>query len=110
MSKILELAREAGIDDWWESGNEVRGELNDLLTKFYTLARADLEAENAKLNSCVKEWVAANGPLGWIEELRAENAKLREVLERCMAVMEEDGLSRGLAYKAARAALGETKC
>lgn len=45
MSKILELAREVGIDDWWESGNEMREVLDEHLSRFYTLARADLEAE-----------------------------------------------------------------
>lgn len=42
MSKdILTLAREAGIDEWWDSGDEHREVLQDHLKRFAALVRAD---------------------------------------------------------------------
>lgn len=43
--QVIELAKQAGIDDWWESGNERREELDDLLTTFATLVRNAYRAE-----------------------------------------------------------------
>lgn len=74
MSKIMELANEAGFDSingkvyTWAGQHNVTEELN----KFYTLARADLEAELA----AATKTNAAHVPL--ILNLEAENAKLRD--------------------------------
>lgn len=51
MSKAIELAREAGMIVV-EAG--VAG-VTEAFEKFYTLARADLEAENAKLKDLLRE-------------------------------------------------------
>ena len=50
MNKIIELAREAGMSLENYGGTLlVRHLPSDSLERFYTLTRADLEAENAKL-------------------------------------------------------------
>lgn len=49
MKDVIELAEQAGIDAWWESGNESREELDDLLTAFATLVR------NAALEHAMQE-------------------------------------------------------
>ena len=38
---IIRMAREAGIDHWWESGNEHREVLQQHLERFAALVRAD---------------------------------------------------------------------
>ena len=38
---IIRMAREAGIDHWWESGNEHREVLQQHLERFTALVRAD---------------------------------------------------------------------
>lgn len=56
--QVIELAKQAGIDDWWESGNERREELDDLLTIFATLVRNAALDEAAQVisNWPVKNW------------------------------------------------------
>jgi len=39
--EIIEMAREAGIDEWWDSGNEHREVLQKHLEAFAELVRAD---------------------------------------------------------------------
>lgn len=64
MDKVIELAREAGfhtkgavIRTMHSNGSWVS--VNGELERFYTLARADLEAENAKLRSFTQEYIEA---------------------------------------------------
>ena len=46
---IIRMAREAGIDHWWESGNEHREVLQQHLERFAALVRAD------EREACAKE-------------------------------------------------------
>jgi len=42
---IIRMAREAGIDEWWDSGSEIREELQESLERFAELvAAAEREA------------------------------------------------------------------
>jgi hypothetical protein len=52
LSKTVQLAREAGIDAWWDSGSDWRETFNEHLKAFEALVRADereaMVAEAAK--------------------------------------------------------------
>jgi hypothetical protein len=41
LSKTVQLAREAGIDAWWDSGSDWRETFNEHLKAFEALVRAD---------------------------------------------------------------------
>jgi hypothetical protein len=41
MKTTIELAREAGIDAWWDSGSDWRETFNEHLKAFEALVRAD---------------------------------------------------------------------
>ena len=41
MKTVIEMAREAGIDDWWDSGSDWRENFNEYLQAFAELVRAD---------------------------------------------------------------------
>ena len=41
MKTTIDMAREAGIDAWWDSGGEFRGVFNEHLKAFEALVRAD---------------------------------------------------------------------
>jgi hypothetical protein len=41
MRDTIDMAREAGIDAWWDSGGEFRGVFNEHLKAFEALVRAD---------------------------------------------------------------------
>jgi hypothetical protein len=44
MKTTIELAREAGIDAWWDSGSDWRETFNEHLKAFEALVRADEQA------------------------------------------------------------------
>ena len=44
---VIRMAREAGIDDWWDSGSEQRETLQEHLERFATLVAA---AERERLH------------------------------------------------------------
>lgn len=41
MKTVIEMAREAGIDEWWDSGAEWRETFNEHIQAFAELVRAD---------------------------------------------------------------------
>jgi hypothetical protein len=45
MKTTIDMAREAGIDAWWDSGGEFRGVFNEHLKAFEALVRADEREE-----------------------------------------------------------------
>ena len=119
MDKVLELALLAGLDSvngkvyTWAGQHNVTEELE----KFYTLARADLEAEIFRLREHIIDQTKLEQEIAQLRKERqafkdvteyqkAENAKLREALENCMNILEVE-VFRGIAYQAASAALGE---
>ena len=107
MSKAITLAREAGM------GGDAFGWLasNHAIEKFYTLARADLEAE------CERRKTQFASAEFAVNELKAENAKLRDVFDElltnidhatsCGAWNVQAGSQTHETINAARAALGE---
>jgi hypothetical protein len=56
MKDTKAMAREAGIDEWWDSGSDWRETFNERLKAFETLVRADEREECAK--------VVENTPVG----------------------------------------------
>lgn len=109
MDKVIELAKKVGLDSvngkvyTWAGQHNVTEELK----KFYTLARADLEAE-------LLEQARIVGMGGERElKLMAENAKLRKALSPfVLANSSEEHMTlivRTADITAARAALGENK-
>ena len=49
MNDIIKMAQEAGVDDWWDSGNEQREVLQEVLERFAALVRADEREQCAKV-------------------------------------------------------------
>jgi hypothetical protein len=49
MRDTIDLIREAGIDEWWSSGGEVRETFDEYLKTFAELVRADEREACAKL-------------------------------------------------------------
>lgn len=49
LSKTVQLAREAGIDAWWDSGSDWRETFNEHLKAFEALVRADEREACAKV-------------------------------------------------------------
>jgi len=49
MKTTIELAREAGIDAWWDSGSDWRETFNEHLKAFEALVRADQREIDAKV-------------------------------------------------------------
>jgi hypothetical protein len=49
MRDTIDMAREAGIDAWWDSGGEFRGVFNEHLKAFEALVRADEREACAKV-------------------------------------------------------------
>lgn len=47
--EIIRMAREAGVDDWWDSGNEMRDVLQQHLEHFAELVAAAKKEECAKV-------------------------------------------------------------
>jgi predicted ArsR family transcriptional regulator len=52
LSKTVQLAREAGIDAWWDSGSDWRETFNEHLKAFEALVRADAIADERE--ACAK--------------------------------------------------------
>ena len=52
MRDTIDMAREAGIDDWWDSGGEFRETFDEYLKAFEALVRADEREACAKV--CVE--------------------------------------------------------
>ena len=47
--EITRMAREAGIDSWWDSGNEMREVFQQCLERFAALVRADEREKSLRL-------------------------------------------------------------
>jgi len=58
MKTAIEMAREAGIDEWWNSGSEWRETFDVHLERFAELVRADEREACARL---VDYWEARQG-------------------------------------------------
>ena len=54
MRDTIDMAREAGIDAWWDSGSDWRETFNEHLKSFEALVRADEREACAKV--CESEW------------------------------------------------------
>ena len=54
MRDTIDMAREAGIDAWWDSGSEFREIFDEHLKAFEALVRADEREACAKV--CENEW------------------------------------------------------
>lgn len=52
MKTVIEMAKEAGIDEWWDSGSEWRETFNERLERLVELARADAIASERE--ACAK--------------------------------------------------------
>ena len=96
--EVLKLAKAAGM-----TSIERKSEyLQDCFERFAALCRADLVSENERLQTCVSDWLYANGPDGWIEQLRKERdalkAKVLTLREAAWAVLsnEEHARSAGI--------------
>ena len=59
MKTVIEMAREAGIDEWWDSGSEWRETFDAHLERFAELVRADAIATERE--ACAK--VCENLPM-----------------------------------------------
>ena len=49
MKNVIDMARQAGIDEWWDSGSEWRETLDTHLELFAELVRADEREACARL-------------------------------------------------------------
>ena len=57
MKTAIEMAREAGIDEWWNSGSEWRETFDAHLERLVELARADEREACAKFCETHQVWV-----------------------------------------------------
>ena len=57
MKTVIEMAKEAGIDEWWDSGSEWRETFNERLERFAELVRAD---EREAVEGLLKEYDMVN--------------------------------------------------
>ena len=55
MRDTIDMAREAGIDDWWDSGGEFRETFDEYLKDFEALVRADEREETDRLRALCDE-------------------------------------------------------
>ena len=71
-----------------------------------------LHEENERNKTTIKEWLQANAPGGWIDELRALNQELLESLHECLGAVEgleaKAKIWSGIANKA-RAAIAKAE-
>ena len=106
MDKVLELADKAGM--CYVDAHRTITCTESALHRFYTLARADLEAE------CERRKTQFASAEFAVSELKAEIEKLREALQPfVLANSSEEHMTlivRTADITAARTALGETKC
>lgn len=81
MSKQTEVQRliQHMDDEWPEDwdGNAIRAELRRL------------HEENERRKATIKDWLRANAPGGWIDELRTLNADLLEALLSALPFVED---------------------
>jgi hypothetical protein len=74
MRDTIDMAREAGIDAWWDSGSEWRETFDEVLKAFEALVRADereacakvCESEAEMFKSCA--YGAGDGRYDWKED------------------------------------------
>lgn len=102
MEKIIELAKQAGIEDAYFVTPHP-GVLTQLQS-FYTLCRADLEAENAKLRDALNDLRITAPKSPECHHFHHDTNHQHGLDDECGPVQEYLN-----ALKAARAALGETK-
>ena len=98
MTRALGLAKQAGMTIHTDDAEYVA-----MLQNFYALARADLKADLAATMDLAEDYAQERN------ELKAENAKLKEVLERLARLGNGEHYGNSDGNMIARAALGETK-
>lgn len=110
MDKVIELARETGATPYTNRhypNNPHHTFSLEQLQKFYAIARADLEAENAKLRDRHDEISNALFRKGAnTRRLKVENAKLKAAMQ-LIATAENSALDLAYCKGVVRAALGE---
>lgn len=61
--QIIQMARDAGIDEWWDSGGDWRETFDEVLERFASAIRAATKEEDAKIcDESTKEWLSLNEP------------------------------------------------
>lgn len=53
--QIIQMARDAGIDEWWDGGGDWRETFDDVLERFASAIRASTKDEDAKICSSIAE-------------------------------------------------------
>ena len=76
MRDTIDMAREAGIDAWWDSGGDWRETFDGHLKAFEALVRADAIAEERE--ACAKV-CDDMGPCGFTGESCAEAIRSRSI-------------------------------
>ncbi len=76
MRDTIDMAREAGIDAWWDSGGDWRETFDEHLKAFEALVRADAIAEERE--ACAKV-CDDMGPCGFTGESCAEAIRSRSI-------------------------------
>jgi hypothetical protein len=74
MRDTIDMAHEAGIDAWWDSGSDWRETFNEHLKAFEALVRADAIADERE--ACAKV-CDDMGPCGFTGESCAEAIRAR---------------------------------
>jgi hypothetical protein len=71
--EIMDMARETGIDEWWDSGNEHREVLQKHLEAF--AARVDAKATAQEREACAKlvDHILKEGGGTWGDAIRARS-------------------------------------
>ena len=69
MKTVAEMAVEAGIVRWWDSGNDQREVLQEHLERLVELARADEREACAKL--CEEHWRHNGNAMNCADAIRA---------------------------------------
>ena len=69
--EIMDMAREAGIDEWWDSGNEHREVLQKHLEAFAKLVDAEAAAREREACAKLVDHILKEGGGTWGDAIRA---------------------------------------
>ena len=73
MKTTIDMAREAGIDAWWDSGGEFRETFDEYLKDFEALVRADEREACAKVCQDLEAWNMDDPGSSASKAIRARN-------------------------------------